>query len=725
MLQNPRLDWRWFTAAAVSLLLAVLLSLSQAVASHYQYLVDSLHERGVFTLSRSSVLDGALGERIVVPRTLDFSTIRTVLAEEADTSAVGSVRRSAAHIVLPDANVERVALLEVSRQLGEFLSRNSECNPDIGYWAGDDPPVGIVRHGGRGFLVRPAPQTALIRELAGVGDTPVLLVCTGSDWFDSAEVVIVPTVADSGVAFARVQDRVQDTILVDSIFGRAVIEAEMLSARLARDLDGRLGWIEQLRPMVALLQVSVLFAFGIFLAATSLREMEIQRALGASIRFIGLLYLRKAANSLLPAVLCLVAVSCWIGWSTTLQSAVGALGYALVLHAAGLVAFLVGFFVIGLWRIDSRLALRTSATQGVWNTRLAGASLAGMIALIGPFASFAWLATAELRALQNLDLGYRVDQLWVVRAAPTAGAADDHAHARSVAERLERAEAGAVMVCSEPWIDARMPAAESASGVLYLATEGIAEILGLQVAGRDLTLADMGSGRASLVQALLPVHRRSAEMMSDPVGSFSGFRVGASAPELRFVMFLALQDGGCPGSTPSILLRSDNAAAAADQTARIGTTLREYRLSQPLRVADVIDAQRRDLLRLRDAGVVLLLVGLGVLGVASVMIASSHVRFARRVLAIRLAIGERPRASALRMARQSLVWIGMGALLGALLSLIAQGTIEAALPRVDAQAFVEALLVLPVVALAAFLSVFASCLWMIGRLPLASLLRED
>lgn len=725
MLQSLRLDWRWLAAAATLLLLAVLLSIAQAVTARYQHVVDALHERGVFTLSRSVALDGALGERIVVPRTLDFSTVRKVLADAADTSAVGSVRRSAAHVALPDGSVERVALLEVSRRLGEFLSRSSECNPDIGYWVGNAPPVGIVRHGDLGLLVRPAPQAALIRELAGTDATPVLLVCTGGEWFDSTEVVVVPALADSGATFRRVQERLQDLALADSVFGRSLFEAETLSARLARHLEGRLAWIERLRPMVASLKVGVLFAFGIFLAATSLREMEIQRALGASLGFIGFRYLRRAASALLPALLGLVAVACWIGWSTTLQSAALALAYALLLFVAGLAAFLLGFFVVGLWRIDSRLALRTTATQGIWNARLAGASLAGMIALIGPFSSFAWLATAELRALRGLDLGYQADQLWVVRAAPTAGATGLPGHARSVAERLERAASGAAMICSEPWMDGRMPAAEGASGTMFLATAGIAQVLGLRLDGRDFSLADMGNARVSLVQALVPANRRVAEMISDPVGLFSGFRVGASAPELRFVMFRALDTGGCQGSTASIVFRSSGALGSRDQALRIGDSLREYRLSRPLRVVDVIDAQRRNLLLLRDAALALLLVGMTVLGVASVMIATAYARFARRVLAIRLAIGERPRAAAWRMAGQSLVWIGTGSLLGVLLALAARSGIEAALPRADTQAFAEALLVLPLVALAAFLGVFASCLWMVGRLPLASLLRED
>jgi len=720
-----RLDWRWCAAAGASLLLTALLSFSQAISSQHRQLLDSLHERGVFTLSRASVLDGALGERIVVPRAFDFSTAQMILGSEAGGPVFGPVRRSIVHAWMPDGDVERIVLLESSRRLGEFLSGTSGCNPDVGHWAGADPPSGRLRHTAGDLLIKPAQQSALLRELAGAAEMPVVLVCSGSDWFDSTEVVVVPSVPDAGVTFSRVVAVLQSEQRADSIFGNVVTEAEMLSARLAEDLQQRLGWMEQLRPLASALQIGVLFAFGIFLAATRLGEIQTYRSLGASIRFIALRHAFGAASALLPAMVLVLATSVWIGLDAGPASAVGALGYMLALHVTALLAFLVAFFLVVLWRIDTRLALRTSATHGIWNTRLAGASLGGMVALLAPFAAFAWLATAELEALEDLDLGYSTEDLWVIRAVPIDGGKGGDAFALSVSERLVRSGERVAMICSEPWLDFRMQAAEGgASGVLYFASARIADTLGLRLEGRDFSLADMANVRVSLVQPILPVHLRHAEMIATPVGTFTGFRVGASVPEVRFVMFRPLAGSSC-ANTPSIVMRSESRRAAALAFAKIEADFRDYRLSFPLRVTELIDGQRRDLLALRDAALVLLLIGIGVLGLACVMIAASYARFSRRVLAIRLAIGESPPAAAWQMTWRSSAWIGIGILLGLLFSMFLREGLGAALPRADDAAFAEALLAFPAVAVASILGVFASCLWMVNRLPVASLLREE
>ena len=719
-----RLDWRWYAVAGATLLLGALVSLVLAVSARHEQLLEVLREQGVFVMSRASVLDGALGDQILVPRAFDFSTARQLLEAEGEQVVFGPVRRSAVHVATGEGEVLRVALLDVPKQLSAFLTGEASCNPRVAYWAGPGPMPAEVRRESSITLVRPAPQDAVILELAAAESLPAMVQCSGGDWFDASEIAVVPKTPDAGGAYARVSAAVSEISSLDDAFGTSTIAVEALSERVSEDLQRRFGWLDSLLLIAALLQLGVLLAFGVLLAATRSSDIQIYRSLGAPLRFICYRFCFVAFTALLPALAMTIAVAGWMWFSLGAKFAASALVYALAIYAGGALAFLAGFFTVGLWKLDSRLALRTSATQSPWSVKLAGAALTAVVALLGPFAAFAWLASAQLDALEALDLGYDASELWVLRAAPAGGAQTSGSAAHSVSERLGRDGARAVMLCSEPWLDAASQLPRGVRGRALFASANVAAVLGLEIEGRDFALGDMGGARVSLVQTAFPAELRSAQLIATPIGYFSGLRFGASSPQLAFAMILPLSEGSCT-SAPAVVFRASDAPTARGRAAEIATTLREYRLSFPLKVSDIIEAQRRGLTMLRDSAVAALAVGLVLLGVACVMIAGAYARFARRVTAIRLSLGETPTASALHLSGQSAGWIASGVVLGILASALMNYSMQGAMTGAESLTGVETFAVTLAVGVTAFSGIFLSCMWVVRRLPIAQLLRED
>lgn len=718
-----RLDWRWGLVSLAAFILTALTSLSLSLDSQQRHLLRTVERSGAFTLSRLINLDGTLGERVVVPLAFDYSFATRLLGHPSSGVSFGAVRRSTANALDPGGGISRVVLVEVSRQLSARLTGDVACDPALAYWSGSGSRPSTLRVGAKSYRVLEAPEGAMLDELARSSSLPSILVCTGVDWFTSPEVFAFPDQPDSGAAFRAVSDALRSVEGTDSYFGTAQIEARLVSDRLADGIRREFGWVERGKALVQVLQLCVMFVFGVFLAAARSRELQILRSIGSPITSILASHLRRGATSLAPSCILAITAAAWIGSTTDSSNAINAISEILLLLVLSLGIMTASFFLVGLLNLDSRLVVRTSATAGRLNVQLAGASIGAVVAVLGPFATLAWMASAEVSAVKRLDFGYEVSRLWTLRAVSRNAGSITEPSAAVVSEKLDRV--GRVsMLCDEPWLDASESAFHgSATGQLIFASSGVASTLGLTLVGRDLELRDMSSGRASLTQAKSVAHQRHAEQMSTPVGRFSGFLSGASRPEQKNVVFMPFGAGEC-SLTPSIVLFAESANEAHEKARAIGSILPEFSLAPPVAVSTIIRQQQERLANLRDMSMAVLSIGLTLLGFACFAMSVAHVRFSRRTLGIRLALGEDALRSAIHTTSVSLPWIGAGSLVGWLLCSFLIRVADGVFSTADGEVLISFLAPLFVAGIST-VAVIGTSLWMIRHLPVPSLLREE
>lgn len=725
-------------AIALGLGLTVLISamtLAILVERELGAQVANLRVNSPIILRKESILnEGALSETRV-PLAWTASAVADI------TSGMESSGRFAALSLSTSGYLERtpgayenVLLIESGKELHSVLQLPGTCDANT-LWIGGDVPLGgsLGRYNGERVQLLPLPNESIAKAISDARrELPAAIRCREGAQEGFPILLFVPDGDHSSDVWEELTLRAQLHASRGGGFAPVRVSVEHLADRLQAELARNYRWLHILINAFSAAVLLALCGHAVFAGSRDRHGFKIRRALGAPLPSLGA---TSAWKTVVPMAACAaVAVPAACAAHLALNPEAGLAGLsgtvtAIAVIALGASCAWITHMLCAAGRIDQSLSVAPKVTAGRWRRVTLSVCVAGACLVAGTLSLLVAGLAKYNDALQEFDLGYDPTNLLAYRAIPTTARARLGTEAASLIATplMDLSRRGEVsFLCSALWeVEPGVLPFEHAAAIVP-AGPGIAAMLGIDVAGRDLSDKDLFRGGGLVVQNITAESARAVRYLGSVIGSVQGVHTGGLSPVLRDLVFIPPDSSiTCPETFVLARVDSSHGRHPERLRERLEDLLTDHAVRPPRRLTELIDEQRRPLDQVRkSAAVSLALVTVSMLIVVALM-TTTYIESRMRVIAVRHALGESVGAAILTLSVQTLLVATLGIGLAACLWPSVFSFMRLQFPAMPALSSLEVATVLATICLVVFLSAGVAAMKSLSTARFVEALRDE
>ena len=660
-------SYRVFGLATVVMLSVVIAVMTMLLVfeQSLQHQIQHTRFRAPILVTRSVTLNAGTASAITMPMAWSKDDLHTLLQGLDSLGSATGFSADLGFVERASGRHEQVTLLRAGVDMLGYLSLPTTCRSDVLYLY--DPRHIVTGTGNIGRLddrpvqLLPLLDNTALKVLASSRAGAIAVQCDPTSNDEFMKVVFLPRPGMEMAATAALRSRAGAAIWNRSDFAPATVSVESLSEAVARRMEKDFGWLPPFVVAFAFLLLVILAGFALFDAARIRPEFQIRRAMGSSMPRLLWASAQRVFRMLAAAfALATLLLILWWSFAGTQLLSDGWLGLcwaAIVLVLAGCVA-VVAHAMYVLLRLDAQLTLTTNVAGSRWKAALVGVCMGVMTFSLALFAMFSLGLNMYFHQLQNMPLGYAPTGLYAYAAIPlSARGRAGQDTASLLAEPLQSlalANGRVSVICEGPWSLDGLLADPNLKhvGISISGSAGLLDLMRISHTGRDIAAKDLQTGTARWIQTLDPEFVRLAAKFGHLVGTVTGLRVGALAPQNRSIVIEPLNSVPCPA--PVVLYRANPGSSAgtassalAGVQARIQAITADYSIQPAEQVSATIAQARQPLLQLKRFADLGFAAALLCMVLVASLTSAAYVNSRARVIAIRSALGEAPWRAAL------------------------------------------------------------------------------